>query len=129
MLKLVDHYSGLLGALGVTIPRGRDPARRGGRVGRTDGVSEGGEGGEDRFAFERIFRRDCTVCGSDRLWWGTVADEADRRTANGENPGPWLAGLGPDLGIVFGPVLLGLTVWRCEDCGKIGVFGPLQFEP
>lgn len=85
--------------------------------------------GVDEAAFTRLFRSRCSVCGSDRLSWGSVGDEAARLHDDGQDSAAWVGEVAQGLGMVVGPALLSLDVWRCGDCGELGVFGPVEVGP
>ena len=86
MLKSSDRHGRLSRDLGVGIATGdRRPGARG-RMGRGAGMSE-----VDGFAFARLFRSTCTVCGSGRLTWGSVGDEVGRLLDAGQDPDDWLS--------------------------------------
>lgn len=82
--------------------------------------------GEDRFVLEKLARRSCTECGSTHLIWATVAEEADRRSAAGQDARGWLGQLALDMGPIFGPQLLGAAAWRCLDCGAVRVYSSFR---
>ena len=66
------------------------------------------------------------MCGSGRLTWGSVGDEVGRLVDAGQDPHDWLSELALSLGVDVGPGLLSLAAWRCEACGELGVFGPVE---
>jgi hypothetical protein len=89
-------------------------------MGRGDGVSD-----VEGSAFARLFRTNCSVCGSGRLAWGSVGDLGDAdQDANG-----WLGQVAQGLGMDNSAELLALDAWRCGECGEVGVFGPLEVGP
>lgn len=83
----------------------------------------------DERAFARLFRSSCTVCGSARLTWGSVGDEASRLGDAGQDANDWLERVAQGVGVDVGPALLGLDAWRCGECGEVGVFGPVEVGP
>jgi hypothetical protein len=85
--------------------------------------------GFDEAAFARLFRSRCSVCGSDRLTWGSVNEQAGRLHDQGEDSEGWLGEVAQGLGMNVGPALLALDAWRCGDCGEVGVFGPVEVGP
>ena len=88
-----------------------------------------GVNGIDGLAFARLFRSSCTVCGSGRLSWGSVADEVGRLVDAGQDPDGWLTSVAQGVSVASGPGLLRLDAWRCDDCGEVGVFGPVEVGP
>lgn len=87
-------------------------------MGRGDGVSD-----VDGSAFARLFRSSCSACGSERLIWGSLGE------IGGQEPDALLSEVGQGLGMGVGSGLLGLSAWRCGDCGELGVFGPVEVGP
>jgi hypothetical protein len=85
--------------------------------------------GLDGAAIARLFRTSCTVCGSGLLAWGSVGDEVGRLVEAGQDADGWLSEVGQGLGMVNSVALLALDAWRCNDCGEVGVFGPLEVGP
>ncbi len=83
----------------------------------------------DGLAFARLFRSSCTVCGSERLSWGSVGDEVGRLVDSGQDPDNWLSQVARGVGLDVGPGLLALAAWRCLACGEVGVFGPVEVGP
>lgn len=65
------------------------------------------------------------MCGSVRLAWGSVGDLLDA----GHQTDDWLSEVVQGLGMDGGPGLLALTAWRCDSCGEVGVFGPVEVGP
>lgn len=84
--------------------------------------------GFDGAAFARLFRTTCSVCGSGRLAWGSVADEVGRLVEAGQDADKWLSEVARGLGIANSTALV-LDAWRCGNCGEVGVFGPLEVGP
>jgi hypothetical protein len=125
MLKSSNEVLGACwGGVGVGKPRGRRRACARGRMERGHGVT-----GFDALAFARLFRSNCTVCGSTSLTWGSVADEVGRLVDAGQDPDQWLNQVAQGIGLPVGPALWGLDAWRCGDCGEVGVFGPVEVGP
>jgi hypothetical protein len=78
--------------------------------------------------FARLSRGSCTACGARPLVWGSVGDELVRLVDAGQDGDAWLRRVGQGLG-VNGSALMRLEAWRCDACGEVGVFGPLEVGP
>jgi hypothetical protein len=92
-------------------------------MGGGDGVSD-----VDGSAFARLFRSRCNVCGSERLTWGSVGEVGGLLDA-GQDSNDWLSEVAQGLGMHVGPGLMALSAWRCDECGELGVFGPVEVGP
>lgn len=63
----------------------------------------------------QMIRRECTDCGSERLWWTTGADFAGKVEGR-----ELLAQLAANNGVPMRD-LLGARLWSCGHCGELGV--------
>lgn len=75
----------------------------------------------DGLAFARLFRSSCTVCGSERLSWGSVGDEVGRLVDSGQDPDNWLSQVARGVGLDVGPGSwrsLPGDVWRAVRSGS-----------